>query len=66
MVGGIRGRKGLRVCGTSFFFFCLLCRMQDVSSLTRDQTWAPCIGSAGSSPLDYQGRPNKLFFSRMK
>ena len=27
------------------------------SSLTRDQTWAPCIGSAESYPLDHQGSP---------
>ena len=29
--------------------------MQDLSSLTRDQTHAPCSGSAKSSPLDHQG-----------
>ena len=27
------------------------------SSLTRDQTQAPCIGSAESYPLDHQGSP---------
>ena len=27
------------------------------SSLTRDRTWAPCIGSAESYPLDHQGYP---------
>ena len=29
----------------SFFFFAILCGMQDLSSPTRDQTWAPCSGS---------------------
>ena len=29
------------------------------SSLTRDQTQAPCIGSAESYPLDHQGGPQK-------
>ena len=28
------------------------------SSPTRDQTWAPCIGSVGSQPLDHQGGPS--------
>ena len=27
------------------------------SSLTRDRTWAPCIGSAESYPLHHQGSP---------
>ena len=27
------------------------------SSLTRDWTWAPCIGSTESYPLDHQGHP---------
>ena len=30
------------------FFFFNLCVMRDLSSLTRDQTWAPCNGSAES------------------
>ena len=30
------------------------------SSPTRDQTWAPCIGSAESYPLDHQGSSNIL------
>ena len=55
---------------TWFFFFFFLaalvlnCRMQDLqlqqvgsSSLTRDQTWAPCI-----EPLDNQGSPTAIIF----
>ena len=29
------------------------------SFLTRDGTWAPCIGSSESYPLDHQGLPSK-------
>ena len=36
------------------------------SSLTRDQTQAPCIGNAESWPLDYQGSPHVLLFSKYK
>ena len=49
---------------TVFFFFfwyvCVLavpCSMQDLSSPTRDRTWASCGGSVESSPLDHQGSP---------
>ena len=35
----------------SFFFFALPCGMQDLSSLTRDQTCTPSIGSAQSSNI---------------
>ena len=31
--------------------------MQDLSSLTREQTQAPCIGSVESQPLDHQASP---------
>ena len=31
------------------------------SSLTRDRTQAPCIGSVESYPLHHQGRPKKEF-----
>ena len=31
--------------------------MWDLSSLTRDRTCTPCIGSAKSQPLDPQGSP---------
>ena len=31
------------------------------SSLTRDQTWSPCIGSAESYPLRHQGSPDDIF-----
>ena len=34
------------------------------SSLTRDQTRAPCIGSTESYPLDQQGSPLKFAFLR--
>ena len=56
-----------------FFFFLIFiylaapglsCSIQDLqlqhvgsSSLTRDQTWALCIGSVKSQPLDHQGSP---------
>ena len=30
------------------------------SSLTRDQTQAPCVGSVESEPLDHQGSPSFL------
>ena len=32
------------------------------SSLTRDQTQAPCTGSAQSQPLDHEGSPQAQFF----
>ena len=35
------------------------------SSLTRDRTWAPCIGSVESYPLDHQGSPCCSFLSKM-
>ena len=31
------------------------------SSLTRDRTWVPCIGSKESQPVDHQGRPCEYF-----
>ena len=47
----------------------LSCGMQDLQSghlgpgsLARDQTWAPCIGRAGSQPLDHQGIPSQVGF----
>ena len=40
-----------------FLFLAALCGIQDLSSPVRDQTCAPCLGSAESSPLDYQGSP---------
>ena len=36
-------------------------RHGDRSSLTRDQTWVPCIGTTESYPLDYQGSPQRNF-----
>ena len=46
-----------------FFFFGgggyggMLCGLQDLNSLTRDQTHAPCGGSTESYPLDHRGSP---------
>ena len=46
---------GLLGCGT----WTLSCGMHvGSSSLTRDWTWAPCIGSAESYPLHHQGSPS--------
>ena len=36
------------------------------SSLIRDWTWTPCMGSRESSPLDHQGSPTKLIFIGLK
>ena len=41
------------------FFFPPTHSMQDFSSLTRDQTHAPCMES---QPRDYQGSPFLIFF----
>ena len=35
----------------------LSCSMWDLSSLTRDRTWAPCTGNTESWPLEHQERP---------
>ena len=35
------------------------------SSPTRDRTQAPCIGSAGSYPLDHQGSPSRIFYLKI-
>ena len=46
--------RGLLSCGMQT----LSCGMHvGSSSLTRDQTWAPCIGSMESYPLHHQGSP---------
>ena len=37
------------------FFFAVPCSMQDLGFPTGNQTCAPCIGSAESTPLDCQG-----------
>ena len=47
------------------FLFCFLaiqCDIWDVSFLTKDQTCAPCGGSAVSLPLDHQGSPCGRYF----
>ena len=41
-----------------FFFFAAVCNVQDLSSLTRYQTHAPCTGSTESQPQAHQGSPN--------
>ena len=51
---------GLRSCGMRT----LSCDVHVGSSaLTRDRTWAPCIGSAESSPLCHQGSPLPLILA---
>ena len=47
-----------------FFFFINLCGSAGSqlwhtgsSFLTRDRTWAPCLGNAESEPLHHQGSP---------
>ena len=56
----------ISVNSIQFFFFnfiylfgCSGSQLQHVgsSSLTRDQTWAPCAGSSESQLLDHQGSP---------
>ena len=49
--------------GKVLFFFCHLCAMWDLSSPTRDQTYAPCSGSTESQPLDLQGSAGKVFLA---
>ena len=50
-------QSGRRLASVLFCFLTLLRGMQDLSSLTRDQTHAPCSGSVESQPLDHQGNP---------
>ena len=52
-----RGKPPFLSFSFSFSFLAVPRSMWDLSSLTRDQTRAPCIGSAESSPLDHQGSP---------
>ena len=40
-----------------FFFQATLWGIWDLSSLTKDQTCAPCIGNVESYPLDHFGSP---------
>ena len=51
------------------WIFSLHCSIEDLQlrllescSLTRDLTWAPCIGSSESQPLNHQGSPVMLSF----
>ena len=50
------------VSGRKLLFFVVVGHavMWDPSSLSRDQTRAPCSGSAESQPLDHQGSPRNL------
>ena len=53
------GELALRVLFVCLFFVRAALRgMWDLSSLTRDRTCMPCIGSMQSSPLDYVGSPS--------
>ena len=45
-----------------FFFFAMLCVMWDLSSPTRDQTCAPCIGRVESEPPDGQWNSSIAIF----
>ena len=54
------GLNGIQYFFFFFWYVCVLavpCSMQDLSSPTRDRTWASCGGSVESSPLDHQGSP---------
>ena len=57
---------GIFSCGMRTFscgMRTLSCSMQvGSSSPTRDRTWAPCIGSAESYPLDHQQSPSYWIF----
>ena len=44
-----------------FFFLAVPHGMWDLSSPTSDRTYIPCIGSAESQPLDFQGSPFSWF-----
>ena len=49
-----------------FFFLAVPHSMQDLSSLTRNGTCAPCChGSAESKPLDFQGSPRSPFLNKL-
>ena len=53
------GELALRVLFVCLFFVWAALRgMCDLSSLTRDRTRMPCIGSMQSSPLDHLGSPS--------
>ena len=45
-----------------FFFLVTLHSMKDLSSLTREWTCAPCIGSKESQPLDHHGSLSRVLF----
>ena len=57
-MGSLVAARQLLSCGTRT----LSCSMHvGSSSLTKDRTLAPCIGSAESYPLRHQGSPNNPF-----
>ena len=65
LLQGIFSTQGLNLC-----LLCLLHRQAGSSttwkppcSLTRNQTWVLCTGSAESEPLDHHGSPSTLFIS---
>ena len=61
-VGSLVVAPGLLSCGIRT----LSCGMHvGSSSLTRDRTRAPCIGSAESYPLYHQGSPPKMHFRKL-
>ena len=45
-----------------FYFLAMLCGMEHLNSLTRDQTHVPSSRSMISSSLDHQGSPHHIFF----
>ena len=44
----------------NIYLFLFFGHMWDLSSLTRDQTHAPCSGSTESKQLDHQGSPTSI------
>ena len=52
-----RGCSTTEPPGKPNYYFAALHSMHDLCSLTRDQTRAPCMGSAKSLPLGHRGSP---------
>ena len=46
-----------------FLFLSVPHSMQDLSSLIKDQTHAPCRGRTEFKPLDHQGSPEPFIFA---
>ena len=51
-------------CWNFFFFLTAPCDMQDLGSLTRDWTHAPCSGNAESQPVNHQRSPHVFTLER--